>query len=490
MPTANLTEGANQGRLGIPVEPFLGSASPQIKQDMHIWDMTKIELTDYMERQGCSQETLAVINDHEVTGRTIKAIMDNDMWDEILCTELKIINKITRFKIKSEMETASTGTKQDNKPTTIRPANEKMQVPKLEKPQAGNTHLTTVQWESYAKAIESWLSVGDNFLAEVAASLFTDPDQEIDELMKGKLSDLQAHIDMVWATSLMESTYITVDTCLQRHQYQLNGRSSGLKIISTVGKLVNKKTTNRKLLSMRQLLELQPTRTPDKLFSDLGQLSTLLQGLAQQGDPIQPSMRLTLLQKLVSDLLTRPDMMETLVAPIAMCKERYPEDPDKLYQVIISAAETLCTDGANRSTGRAERFRSSYRKPAVGTFAADRDDPRPCISVREGQKCNRGNCRKQHSGMSGKKCSDSDYIQYGICSNYLECKDKHPWDPKFGSKEDALIAYRNLKGLPPPRSKSQSQRPGQIVAASIMINIDSEQQNALSDLFDIMNRQH
>ena len=79
--------------------------------------MTKIELTDYMERQGCSQETLAVINDHEVTGRTIKAIMDNDMWDEILCTELKIINKITRFKIKSEMETASTGTKQDNKPT-------------------------------------------------------------------------------------------------------------------------------------------------------------------------------------------------------------------------------------------------------------------------------------------------------------------------------------------------------------------------------------
>ena len=74
--------------------------------------------------------------------------MDNGMWDEILCTELKIINKITRFKIKSEMETASTGTKNDNKPTTIRPANEKMQVPKLEKPQAGSTHLTTVQWES------------------------------------------------------------------------------------------------------------------------------------------------------------------------------------------------------------------------------------------------------------------------------------------------------------------------------------------------------
>ena len=93
----------------------------------------------------------------------------------------------------------------------------------------------------------------------------------------------------------MESTYITVDTCLQRHPYQLNGKSSGLKIISTVGKLVNKKTTNRKLLTMRELLKMPPTRTPDKLFSDLGQLSTLMQGLAQQGDPIQPFTRLTLL---------------------------------------------------------------------------------------------------------------------------------------------------------------------------------------------------
>ena len=114
-----------------------------------------------MERQGCSQERLAIITDQEITGRTIKTIMNDDMWDEILCTELKIINKITRFKIKSEIQTASTGTKQDTKQTTIRPANEKMSVPKLEKPQTGNTHLTTVQWESYAKAIEPWLSVGD-----------------------------------------------------------------------------------------------------------------------------------------------------------------------------------------------------------------------------------------------------------------------------------------------------------------------------------------
>ena len=487
VPTANLTEEANRERLGISVEPFLGSASPQIKQKKHIWDMDKVELTDYMERQGCSQETLATITNEDITGRTLQTIMTNDMWDNILSEELKISNRITRFKIKSEMQTtAPTGqTEQEEKQKNIRSANEKMSIPKLEKPQLGHTHITTVQWESYAKAIESWLSVGDGFLSAVAASLFANPEQEIDELMQGKMNDLQTHIDSVWATSLMESTYITVDTCLQRHQYQLNGKSSGLKIISTVGKLVNKKTTNRKLLTMRELLKMPPTRTPDKLFSDLGQLSTLMQGLAQQGDPIQPFMRLTLLQNLVSDLMERPDMMSHLVAPIALCKERYPDDPDRLYQVIMNAAETLCTDGASKSTGRADRFRNSYRKPTEGTFAADKTDPRPCISVREGQKCTSDRCRKQHTGMTGKKCTDSDYTKYGICANYLECKDKHPWDSKFGDKNDALIAYRNLKGLPPPRSRSQPQRPGQIVAASIMIKIDPDQQNALSDLFDI-----
>ena len=54
--------------------------------------------------------------------------------------------------IKSEMQTtAPTGQtefEQETKQKTIRPANEKMFVPKLEKPKLGNTHLTTVQWES------------------------------------------------------------------------------------------------------------------------------------------------------------------------------------------------------------------------------------------------------------------------------------------------------------------------------------------------------
>ena len=40
-------------------------------------------------------------------------------------------------------------------------------------------------------------------------------------------------------------------------------------------------------------------------------------------------------------------MMGTLAAPIALFKDTYHNDSDKLYQVIVSAAETLCTDGTN-----------------------------------------------------------------------------------------------------------------------------------------------
>ena len=95
--------------------------------------MDKIELTDYMERQGCSQETLATITDQEITGRTLQTIMTDDMWDKILAEELKIINRITRFKIKSEMlATAATGQiEQETKQKNLRSANEKMSIPKL-----------------------------------------------------------------------------------------------------------------------------------------------------------------------------------------------------------------------------------------------------------------------------------------------------------------------------------------------------------------------
>ena len=172
VPAASLMERADREHLGISVEPFLGTARPQIKQEKHIWDMDKIELTNYMERQGCSQETLATITDQGITGRTI---MNDDMWDTILAEELKISNRITRFKIKSEMQTtAATGqTEQETKQKTSRSVNEKMSVPKLEKPKLRYTHITTVrmQWESYAKAIESWLSVGDEFLHGSSGSI-------------------------------------------------------------------------------------------------------------------------------------------------------------------------------------------------------------------------------------------------------------------------------------------------------------------------------
>ena len=88
--------------------------------------------------------------------------------------------------------------------------------------------------------------------------------------------------------------------------------------------------------------------------------------------------------------------------------------------------------------------------------------------------------------MTGKKCTDSDYIQvWHLLLTTWSARTSTHGTPSSETKEDALIAYRNLKGLPPPRSRSQPQRPGQIVAASIMINIDSDQQNALSDLFDM-----
>ena len=46
--------------LGCALADFYGHFSSR-DLHMHIWDMTKIELTGYMERQGCPQEALATL---------------------------------------------------------------------------------------------------------------------------------------------------------------------------------------------------------------------------------------------------------------------------------------------------------------------------------------------------------------------------------------------------------------------------------------------
>ena len=159
-------------------------------------------------------------------------------------------------------------------------------------------------------------------MAAVADSLFMDPNQDIDNIAAGKLSELQISIDTIWAVQLLQSPYVTEWHTANPASYTLEGHHSGLKIISTVGKLVNKKTSDRQLEAMNEALDAvkDPVKQPAKLHEALSNLHRIFNRMESLGSPADPNLKFTLLNQMVSELVTRTDMVEKLTIHISNCK--------------------------------------------------------------------------------------------------------------------------------------------------------------------------
>ena len=59
------------------------------------------------------------------------------------------------------------------------------------------------------------------------------------------------------------------------------------------------------------------------------------------GSPADNKLRFTLLNKMIADLITRPDMLGKLTIHITNVIEQHPNDAEKLYQVLRDKAENL-----------------------------------------------------------------------------------------------------------------------------------------------------
>ena len=45
-----------------------------------------------------------------------------------------------------------------------------------------------------------------------------------------------------------------------------------------------------------------------------------------------------------------------------------------------------------------------------------RPTERPCFLVREGRKCLNARCNLRHTGVTGKPCTDQQWLEFGKCS--------------------------------------------------------------------------
>ena len=443
IPSVPTTE-TSPARTQVSVEPIRFSpsqAGTDKSQLPEIANFSTPELCLYLEQKGCKASTLEAINRAEIDGEYWLYIfsMENEDKKDILVNSLHIEDNIVRMKLSSEASTLI-GDKQNQlkSSTTSRPHNEKIPVPVLPKPLSGKTHLTYSQWESYRIAVVGWLQIGDKQIAAVADSLFHNPEQDLDNIIGDKLSQLQVTIDTIWAVQLLQSTYVSEWHTTKSTNFTLAGHRSGLKIIATVGKLVNKKTADRQLEALNEALDTgkEPVRQPAKLHQALCDINKVFNRMESLGSPADPKLKYTLLTLMVSELLKMPDMLSKLTIHYSRVTEEHPNDPDQLFAVLMDKAENFA--GSSRSTER-------LRRPKI-TAAGETSIP-ICPIYREGVKeCKFGaNCHRRHEGRSGKICDTEDFKKYGLCPKISQCPHMHPWDKaKFGDRKEAIAAYRKI----------------------------------------------
>ena len=461
-------------RAQVSVEPLRFSPSQDAVQLPDIANYTTPELCLYLEQHGCSAETIEKVNLAQIDGGywlfLFSQDMDSQERNEILVQSLLISDRLTKLKLSSEARMVIT-TKEKReklKPSACsKPNNEKLPVPAMPLPLPGKTHITYSQWEKYRIAVVGWLQIGDKQMAAVADSLFLDPNQDIDNIATGQLSELQISIDTIWAVQLLQSPYVTEWHTANPASYTLEGHHSGLKIISTVGKLVNKKTSDRQLEAMNEALEAvkEPVKQPAKLHEALSYLHRIFNRMESLGSPADPNLKFTLLNQLVSELVTRTDMVEKLTIHISNCKEKFPNNAEKLFHVLMDKAENLV-----------ESYKPTLKLRRPRIAAAAQSVTPICPAYREGVKeCRFGaNCHRRHEGRSGKICDSEDFKKYGLCPKISQCPHMHPWDQaKFGDRREAITAYRKTLA-DAKKAKAEKQ-----ITAMALLGEDEDIQNAM-----------
>ena len=325
-------------RGGISVErlTFSPSIAPEDEQ-LQLELMDAPELAAYLELQGCTEDTIQEVVNAGFTGTHWVGLFSMDECDSILKDDLKIDNRLTSVKLTTHAlrQLQLSKAEQAKTPTTTystRPNNDRVRLPELPKPDRDGTHLSFVQWRDYQKAIEGWIQLGDPEMATMASSLFSDPSQNLETEIADSLSATQRRIDSMLAVNLLESTYVSAQ-CKDQNKYKLNGYYSGLQIIATLGRLINKKTGDKQIKALDIILEQKPVEDPTALHKALGQMHDNFSLMEQQGSAVGNDLKFTLLMKLVKPLLERPDMILHLTTHIAQVQIHYPNNAERLLTI-------------------------------------------------------------------------------------------------------------------------------------------------------------
>ena len=255
-----------------------------------IVNMSTMQLCNYLEQANLSEETINKVVKTSLTGANWSSILLVEEGDAILQRELLVEDLVTRLKLIGEVKSQSMAravsqqksltdqslsgdngkSPAEDRPPTV--ANAKLRVPSLPVPEDGKAMVTPVQWKQFSRSIQAWAQVGDKQFALYLASLFADSGQSLDSL-EGKLTKTQVIIDGIMAQALIASAepkhmakYLNNDST-----HKLGQNFSGLRIVQTYSRVINKRTDEGATAALNTLMGRQAVTEPTKLYSALQQ---------------------------------------------------------------------------------------------------------------------------------------------------------------------------------------------------------------------------
>ena len=136
-------------------------------------------------------------------------------------------------------------------------------------------------------------------------------------------------------------------------------------------------------------------------------------------------------------------MTSQLTLPISKVQDRYPGNPDELFDVLVDRAENILRKAGFNQHTAPKAMAVDNRKSNDDKRDSKKQKKQPsdlmCLFYREGlRECPRTDCNRKHTGRIGQVCKSEDYQRqrYGFCNDISKCPNTHPWDESRGTRKE------------------------------------------------------
>ena len=428
--------------------PAIDTQTPNLPQtterpDKPFDELDQYELSAFLEQNGFGTGIIGLVVHQNLDGETLAMYVAVPQYLEIAQAELQLSSVLEAIKLKKIVNSQSS---QRNSKSAVqaddpdrRPREDTSRfdlklVPKLPDTN-GKSSFDPRQWRAYGVSVIGFVHLSDPALARYYEQSF---EGSLTNVHSVKLSAVQQRLDLYVANSILhDPPRVVRDLLVCKPKYTLNGVQSGLVITSSVTKIVFKASDAVKDAIYDRCVATQPVSDPHELKSAVQSLRENLDQLHRQGGSTDNSLQMVLLRRLVKNLIQQPQLTQPLTIPYNDLIKNHPEDPEELINFLDSKGDEFKKTMPKLQTAPREAMGADYKAKTITLGGI-------CIPDRERNACpDRSTCKGKHV-HTGKVCINKWMGKVGLCSNWANCHDTHPYDEsKWGiSRRDAVEKYK------------------------------------------------